>query len=328
MHRTRSKTVFVGTLLLVVVVVVVYFVAFQRNGEAHHQPDSFDGVACYEALKWVCEFGPRYSGSDGMRKQQEGLIDYFKEMGGKVSRQDFKVRHPETGGAVKMSNLIVEWHPERSNRILLCAHYDTRPFPDEDPDPRRRRDAFIGANDGASGVAVLCELARHMPKLSSRYGVDFVLFDGEELIYDRRRDSDRYFLGSKEFARWYAAGKRDYKYRYGVLLDMVGDRTLNLYMEKNSLKYARGLVQSIWKTAKDLGVNEFIHRSRHEIRDDHLALNQIARIPTCDIIDFDYPRPGARFSYWHTTSDTPDKCSAESLAKVGTVVLAWLKRLK
>ncbi len=319
--------------MLALAVAVIYFVLSQRNGEAQHQPmtttlGGFDGEASYEMLKAICELGPRPSGSPGMAAQQKMLIDYFKEKGGHVSTQKFTVRDPEYGKNVEMVNLIVEWHPDRANRMLLCAHYDTRPFPDNDPDPRQRRGRFIGANDGASGVAVLCELARHMPDLASHYGVDFVLFDGEELIYDSERDEGRYFLGSKEFARWYVGEKHDYRYQYGVLLDMVGDRDLTLYMERNSVRFAKPVVDSIWKTAKELGVAEFVPRARHTVKDDHLALNNIAKIPTCDIIDFDYPRPGATYTYWHTTSDTPDKCSPDSLAKVGWVVLEWLKRVE
>ena len=110
---------------------------------------------------------------------------------------------------------------------------------------------------------------------------------------------------------------------------VVGDATLDLYQEAHSMRWpeTRPLTQSIWETARRLGVAEFIPRTRHEIRDDHLPLRNIAKIPTCDIIDFDYPAPGAR-SYWHTTADTPDKCSALSLAKVGGVVLEWLRTLE
>ncbi|MBI3463482.1 MAG: M28 family peptidase, partial [Planctomycetes bacterium] len=221
----------------------------------------------------------------------------------------------QTGAPLPMANLIVEWHPERNERILLCAHYDTRPFPDRDPvDPRG---LFVGANDGGSGTAVLMELGREMPKLAGRYGVDFVLFDGEELIYS---DRDRYFLGSEYFAQSYVSDPPPHRYRWGVLLDMVGDADLQIYQERNSMSWpeTRRLVNEIWTTARRLGVREFIFRPEHEIRDDHLALNNIAKIPTCDIIDFDYP-------HWHTRGDTPERCSALSLAKVGWVLQEWLR---
>jgi Zn-dependent M28 family amino/carboxypeptidase len=184
---------------------------------------------------------------------------------------------------------------------------------------------FLGANDGASGVAVLCTLASDMATLEGQWGVDFVLFDGEELVYNERRDN--YFLGSTWFARQYIAEPPPYRYRWGVLLDMVGDASLQIYQERYSTRWddTRPLVDQIWRTAQRLGVQEFIARRRHWIRDDHLPLHDIAGIPTCDIIDFDYPFPGSRESYWHTTADRPENCSPLSLAKVGWVIREWLK---
>jgi Zn-dependent M28 family amino/carboxypeptidase len=262
-----------------------------------------------------------------MARQQRMLSEHFRGLGGSVERQEFRVRDPRDGRPVTMANLIVSWHPERRERILLCAHYDTRPWPDRDPDPRQRRGVFLGANDGASGVAVLAELARHMPELDIRYGVDFALFDGEEFVFDDQRD--RYFLGSGYFARQYVAQPPPHRYRWGVLLDMVGDAQLEIYQEGFSVGWAdtRPLVRDIWATAARLGVREFMARPKHYLRDDHLLLHDIAGIPTCNIIDFDYIRPGTRQSYWHTTADTPDKCSALALAKVGWVVLEWLKQV-
>jgi Zn-dependent M28 family amino/carboxypeptidase len=227
---------------------------------------------------------------------------------------------------VPIVNLVIEWHPERLERVLLCAHYDTRPFPDRDP--KRPRGRFIGANDGGSGVALLMELGRHMPAFQGPTGVDFVLFDGEEFVFDEQRDREYYFVGSNHFARDYRGSPPRHRYRWGVLLDMVADAHLDLYQEKNSLRYARPLVNQIWNTASRLGINEFIRQSGYELRDDHIPLNEIAKIPTCDLIDFDYPRRGTRQSYWHTEADTLDKCSATSLAKVGWVVLEWLHTME
>lgn len=328
------------TLFLILAVVVAvaggaYLLVRHDNGEAQAERTGtrvqgipVDGQRAYQHLINLCDFGPRVSGSPGMQAQQEYLAEHFQSLGGKVSFQRFSVRHPQTGEPVPLANLIVEWHPDRAERILLCAHYDTRPFPDQDPNPARRRDPFIGANDGASGCAVLAELAEHMPTLQASYGVDFVLFDAEELVFDD--DRDEYFLGSTYFAQQYARNPPRHKYRWGVLLDMVGDANLQIYQEQHSVRWrdTRPLVKSIWRTAQRLGVREFIPQKRYEIRDDHLPLRNIAKIPTCDIIDFEY---GARLgtnSFWHTTADTPDKCSPASLAKVGWVVLEWLKSVK
>jgi hypothetical protein len=159
-----------------------------------------------------------------------------------------------------------------------------------------------------------------MPKLDSKYGVDFVLFDGEELVYG---NNDPYFLGSTWFARQYAAKPPEHQYRWGVVLDMIGDADLQIYQEVNSVTWrnTRPLVTAIWDTAKRLGVDEFVARPRHFVQDDHLPLRNIAKIPTCNIIDFDYPA-------WHTEGDTPQRCSGASLAKVGWVVYEWLQTVQ
>src|SRR5262249_13109277 len=121
-------------------------------------------------------------------------------------------------------------------------------------------------------------------------------------------------------AKDYRQNPPKYEYVCGVLVDMIGDKNLQLYEEINSLEYAPEVTQSIWRTARKLGVKEFIAKPKHDVRDDHLTLNRIAKIPTCDIIDFDY-------EHWHTTGDVPAACSGASLAKVGRVLLAWLEEV-
>ena len=156
-----------------------------------------------------------------------------------------------------------------------------------------------------------------MPTLKSKYGVDFLLLDGEEFIFDER---DRFFLGSEYFAREYVKNKPDYRYRWGVLLDMVGDADLQIYEERNSLWWqdTRRLVAEVWSTAARLGVRDFVAKPKHEVSDDHVMLHDVGHIPCIDVIDFDYPA-------WHTQGDTPERCSPLSLAKVGWVMREWLK---
>ena len=274
----------------------------------------------YGYLKQICDLGPRPSGSKAMQRQTNLLAEHFEKLGGQVERQKFRARHPLSGKAVRMANLIVRYRPELKRRVLLCAHYDTRPLPDRDPSPRARRSGrFIGANDGGSGTAVLMELAHLMPQLTGDVGVDLVLFDAEEFVWNDRQP---YFLGSEFFARQYRKRKADYYYEWGVLLDMVGDADLQIYYERNSFgwKDTRPLVLALWSTAARLGIDEFKPRSKHLVRDDHTKLHSIGKIPACDIIDFDYP-------HWHTEQDVPANCSGESLAKVGWVVWEWLKTL-
>jgi hypothetical protein len=277
-----------------------------------------NAARAYGYLQEICAIGPRVSGSAGMKQQLRLLREHFAKLGGHVRFQPFMAPNPRGGEKVQLVNMIIEWHPEKKERVLLCAHFDTRPIPDRDPNPAARREGtFVGANDGASGAALLMELGHLMKSLDVRYGVDFVLFDGEEFVYNER---DPYFLGSENFARMYVKEPPEHKYRWGVLLDMVGDADLQIYQERLSVSWrdTRPLVAQIWGTAQRLGVHEFVAQPKHTVQDDHLPLRQIAKIPTCDVIDFDYPA-------WHTTADVPQNCSGESLAKVGWVLLEWLK---
>lgn len=274
-----------------------------------------DGRRAYGYLKNLCDLGSRSSGTKGMEAQQKLLIEHFSKLGGKVRLQQFRGRHPIDGSSVPMANLTVEWHSESKERVLLCTHYDTLPYPLRDPIDRRG--LFVGANDGGSGVAVLMELAHEIAALKPRFGVDFVLFDAEEFVF--REGVDPYFLGSEHFSHDYADHPPKFRYRAAVLLDMIGDADLQIYLEKNSMRWrdSRRLIAEIWATARRLGVREFIAKPKYEVRDDHLALHDIANIPACDLIDFDYPA-------WHTRGDTPERCSALSLAKVGWVMRQWL----
>lgn len=275
----------------------------------------FNGARAYDYLKQLCEIGPRPSGSPGMDAQRKLLIEHFQRLGAEVEMQPFTSPDPRDGRPVAMANLIFHWKPKQAQRILLCAHYDTLPFPMLDrEDPRGR---FVGANDGGSGVALLMELGNDMAEIRCKYGVDFVFFDAEEYIFRRQ---DRFFLGSEHFAKQYRDQPGDYRYRWAVLLDMIGDADLQIYQERNTMWWrdSRPLVADIWATAARLGVREFIPKKKHEVLDDHLALHNIAGIPACNIIDFDYPP-------WHTRADTVDQCSALSLAKVGWVIREWLQ---
>lgn len=285
---------------------------------------SFDEDFAFGHLEAICKIGPRISTTPGMLAQQRLLKKHFESVGGTVLMQPFTVNDPRTGGPAELQNMIVRWHPEREKRLMFCCHYDTRPFPDRDP--VNPQGVFVGANDGGSGAAFLCEFGRHIENMDGSYGIDFVFFDGEEFVFLAKRDP--MFLGSQFFANQYAAGRHDVKYAYAVLVDMIGDADLQLPLETNSLKYARKLTRSIWDVAKQLRVREFSIRKGHAVRDDHLPLNEIAGIPTCDIIDFDYPNPRFRNHYWHTTEDTIDKCSAESLGKVGRVLLEWTRQMQ
>lgn len=330
--QRRSRALMVAAAIVIVAIGILLVLAggvsgvisFLQNGFATAKVDKskLSAGRAKRYLDQICKIGKRVSGTEGMAKQQKLLADHFREHGAEVNLQKFDLPHPVTGRPTRFGNLIVTWHPKAKKRILIACHYDTRPYPDRDL--RDPKGLFIGANDGASGVALLMEMAHHMKTAKTKYGVDFIFFDGEELIYadpNRRKETDKtenYFLGSKHFAKTYRDQPPEHTYVAGVVVDMVGDRNLRIYMEINSLRYAPTVTRSIWKAASDIGVREFVRRQKHEVTDDHIPLNTIARIPTCDIIDFDYP-------HWHTTKDVPAKCSGTSLVKVGRVLMKWMQ---
>jgi Zn-dependent M28 family amino/carboxypeptidase len=281
------------------------------------KPAPIDGDRAYRYLKQICEIGPRPAGSDANTKQRKLVAAHFKELGGQVHEQPFQAEHPLTHEPVAMVNLVGSWFPDRAERVVIGVHYDTRPFPDEERDPAKRKTPFLGANDGASGVAMLMEIAHHLKDLPTPYGVDLVLFDGEELVYGK---TGEYFLGSKEFARLYkaeqASGKARSRYVAGLILDMIGGRNLEIPKEQWSLQLAPGLVDEVWAVARSLRATAFLNRVGPAVNDDHLPMNE-ADIPTIDLIDFSYPQ-------WHTAGDTPGRCAPASLSQVGKVVTAWL----
>jgi Zn-dependent M28 family amino/carboxypeptidase len=321
----------VGSLLLAVgllCIAVSLFFSFttwigslKANAAMAATPAPIDGPRAFGYLEKICEIGPRIAGSEANARQRQMVAAHFKAAGATVREQPFTAQHPLSGERVNMVNLIGAWHPERNRRVVIAAHYDTRPHPDEERDPARQQLAFLGANDGASGVALLMEMANHLKAMETPWGVDLVLLDGEELVYGRHPDTQgEYFLGSKAFARAYVedVDGRGTPARYiaGLVLDMVGGTKLQISQEPNSLNLAPNLVRDVWAVARQLDAKSFRFRVGREVLDDHLALNN-AGIPTIDLIDFDYP-------YWHKADDLPKNCSANSLAEVGKVVTAWL----
>jgi len=279
---------------------------------------AFDGDRALAYLSTICDLGPRISGSEGMAKQQEFLQKHFEKHGAKVVLQKFDGKQPSRDKAVPMANMIVTWHPESKTRVIICGHYDTRPIADQETNVRDWTKPFASANDGTSSVAFMMELAHHMKDLKTELGVDFVIFDGEEYIHDKNRD--KFFLGSDHFAAEYKKAKTGPKYKAGILLDLFAGKGAEYRVEDNSRLLAGGLVEDVWKLAAELGVKSFVFEYGHHVLDDHIALNRVG-IPCIDIIDFDY-------DHWHRLSDTPDKCSAVSMANVAKVIMAWLQKVK
>lgn len=280
----------------------------------------FDGKRALRYLDDICRIGPRISGSDGMKKQQELIKKHFEDLGGKVEFQKFQAKQRSQQKPAEMANMVISWYPEKTRRVIICSHYDTRPIADQERDRNDWQKPFVSANDGGSGVAFMMELANHMKDLKTQVGVDFVIFDGEEYIYDK--DVDQYFFGSEHFAREYKRGKAKHKYLGAVLLDMIAGKGAKFPVDRFSMFHAGPLVREIWGIAKEEQCNVFLDRiNETEILDDHIALNRIGGIPAIDIIDFDYP-------HWHRLTDVPQNCAAEPMDQVARVLSVWLQRTK
>ena len=291
--------------LLLLLFLALYAVLTVVVGCSGIPPPVFDGEGAYRDLEQQCEFGPRVPGTEPHRKMEDWLFNRLKMYADVVVVDTFSVE-VETGSFTKLRNYIAKFNSAVSKRILLCAHYDTRPMADRDPDDTKRDQPIAGANDGASGVAVLLELARLFNERRPAVGVDMVFFDGE----DYGEDVDHMLLGSRRFAEENA----DYRPLFGILLDMVGDRDLKIYQEFYSIEGSPETVKRVWRLAGIMGLEKtFVPIQRYAVLDDHVPLLKVG-IRCINLIDFEYP-------YWHTSEDTADKCSGESLKAVGDVVL-------
>lgn len=279
----------------------------------------FSGERAFAHLLKQTSFGPRNPNSKGHAACLTYLADALRLLADDVRLQEFTAEGYD-GETLHLTNIIASFRPELKTRILLCAHWDTRPRADQDEHKALRDLPILGANDAASGVAVLLELASLLHATPPAIGVDVVLFDGED--YGKEMDHQRYLIGSRHFARQKDA---DYVPRFGILLDMVGDTFLELPREKHSVQFAPDIVSLVWSTARELGITQFVDQDGEEILDDHVPLNE-AGIKTIDIIDFNYPDPTNRF--WHTHQDIPEHCSGESLGAVGTVLTHVVYRQK
>jgi len=285
-------------------------------------PPIFDGQRAYSYLVKQVSFGPRVPDTPASAKCRNYFYNYFEKLGLKVDSQVFTFYDPYSQSEKTLVNVIASFKSKKKPQelgIVLMAHYDSRPRADYASDPKLKNKPIDGANDGASGVAVLMELANLFKQSPPPYNVDLVLDDGED--WGKVGDDNLYCLGAQHFAK---GNIRD-KYRFGILLDMVGDSGQQIYREAYSENYHKELNDMIWKAAADLGIKTFHNSVKYTVIDDHLYLNS-AGVPAIDIIDFDYP-------YWHTEFDTSDKCSARSLKNVGEVVakviynpLLWPKK--
>jgi len=269
---------------------------------------TFDEEKAFSQLLKQCSFGPRNPGSQGHHLTKTYLLQEIKAYADLVQEQSFSFFDGERKSELQFTNLIASFQPQKGERILLAAHWDTRPQAERDKKPEARSQPILGANDGASGVAVLLEIARLLHQFKTRKGVDIVFFDGE----DYGKEGEIGLLGSEHFAKQLP----NYSPEFGILLDMIGDKDLEIYKEGYSQLIAPEVVEKIWRIAKSLKSQEFHPQVRYYIVDDHLPLLKRG-IKCINLIDFDYP-------YWHALEDTPDKCSSRSLKIIGDILVKLL----
>jgi glutaminyl-peptide cyclotransferase len=276
----------------------------RRDAAAAGLP-AFDRNAAWRQLEAQLAFGPRPVGVPAHEKLKDYLAAELRKTTDDVQLQQWT----DPTIHLPLTNLIARYPGKGAGSVLLAAHWDTRPTADHDPDPANKAKAIPGANDGASGVAVLLELARLLKSNPPPVTVWLVFFDGE----DYGPGTDRMFLGSIYFARNQPPGTP----RKGVLLDMIGDAELSVPKEQTSLQRAPEVVSEVWAAARRAGQQaHFPDRAGDTIYDDHIPLLN-AGIDCIDLIDFEY-------DHWHTLADTADKCSPDSLGVIGATMVAWI----
>lgn len=283
---------------------------------------TFSADSAYSYVKTQCDFGPRIPESEAAEKCGDWIISFLKEKADTVYVQPFSATL-WNGKQVSGRNIIASFNPNSTSRVVFASHWDSRMWADKDESAENHHKPLLGANDGASGVGVLMEIARIIKSKTLQQGLDIILFDLEDqgspswadTVVEEQND---WCLGSQYWAKnlhipYYSA-------KYGVLLDMVGYKDLRFTKEQQSMTYASSIMNTVWNIANDLGYsNIFINSMESSVMDDHVWVNHFAKIPMIDIVQ-NSPK-GSFFPYWHTTKDNIDCISKESLYKVGHVLL-------
>lgn len=289
-------------------------------GDAPVPPREFDGAQALRYVEAQLAFGPRIPGTEGHRRMAAWLDSLLRARADTVLRQEW-THLTRAGDSLPMRNFLARFNPAAPVRLLFLAHWDTRPRADA-VGSRDTTAPVPGANDGASGVAVLLAMADALDRLPPAVGVDLLFVDGEDYGDFGDPAFHDVLIGARHFAANLPPGPRP---RFAILLDMVGDRDLRIPQEGNSLIGAPDLVEEVWAMAERIGHGAaFPQVAGISLSDDHLPLQQVG-LRAIDIIDFDY---GPGNSWWHTPDDTLDKVSAASLAIVGDVMLALVRTAK
>lgn len=282
---------------------------------------AFSADSAYAFCKAQCDFGPRTMNSEAHEQCGRWIVEKFQSYGMSVTEQRATLNGFD-GTKLLANNIIASYKPEAAERIMVCAHWDSRPWADNDPDEKNHKTPVLAANDGASGVAVMIELARLLSTQELNIGVDFVCFDAEDWGSDGVSDS--WALGAQHWARH--LHKPGFKAKYGILLDMVGGQAAKFYKEGYSMQYAPKVVERVWKAAETVGFSTFFpNKDGGHITDDHWPVNEVAKIPCIDIIPY-YPEC-AESSFgptWHTVSDDMQHIDSNTLRAVGQTLVQVL----
>jgi hypothetical protein len=299
--------------------------ASQQASPAPLKMMPFSGDSAYAYVVRQLAFGPRVMNTPAHEKCEAYLVKVLKSFTPDVILQKGTVKAYD-GTPLKFTNITASFGPAGNNRIILASHWDSRPFADHDPIPANRRKPIEGANDGASGVGILLEIARQLHETPPPQGVDLVLFDAED--YGPPQDEeiaenaeDYWGLGSQYWAN--NPPRPDYYARYGILLDMVGAPDATFLMEGYSVDYASDVLRHVWDIANRAGFGGYFRYTRGGyITDDHLPVNRIRRIPMIDIIHLDQDSPTGFYPYWHTTGDNLSQIDKTTLDVVGKTLMA------
>ena len=288
-------------------------------------PD-FNADSAYIYLQEQCDFGPRTMNSTAHDKCEKWIIQKFEQYGCKVTTQKATLNGYD-GTPLSSTNIIASYNPEATTRIMFCAHWDCRPWADNDPDSTNWYKPIVAANDAASGVGVMIELARILKGSGLELGVDFICFDAEDYgtpqWFEGEDPGDTWALGAQYFANNLPEG---YAPRYGILLDMVGGVGAKFYREGMSMQYAPAIVKKVWNAARQVGYGSYFPKDDGGmITDDHIPVNQTANIPCIDVIPY-YP-DCAQSSFgptWHTIADNMDNIDKNTLKAVGQTMVQVL----
>jgi glutaminyl-peptide cyclotransferase len=290
---------------------------------------AFNADSAYHFVEQQVAFGPRIPNSEAHRQASEFFVRTLKRYGAGITIQEFQAENYE-GTQLNLKNIVANFNPEKAKRIVLAAHWDTRPFSDKDsqyPDK-----PFPGANDGGSGVAVLLEVARVLSTSAQpEVGIDLIFFDGEDWGEKEGQQGSHplpnglqewWCLGSQHWAK--NKHKPNYSAYYGILLDMVGAANAQFHREGYSMEFAPSVVEKVWSHAQHLGYSHvFKRQTQAGVTDDHLFVNTLARIPMINIVHFE-PGIGYFGDFHHTQKDNLDLISKEMLGIVGRTVLTTL----